>query len=96
MSTGRRGKDGVLPSTTAAPGIGVIAFIHNIAIQRDRADAAALEARAQQRAAEQGRDETTLEHGDLQLRRDPTAAMAILATYCGGDALSSSSVASSA
>ncbi|HMG22647.1 MAG TPA: serine/threonine-protein kinase, partial [Kofleriaceae bacterium] len=65
---------------------GAAVFVHDIARERDRADAAAIDARAQQRSAEQARDELVLQHAELQLRGDPTAAMAVLETYRGGDA----------
>ncbi|HEY0484582.1 MAG TPA: serine/threonine-protein kinase [Kofleriaceae bacterium] len=64
---------------------GTIEFVRNIAIQRDRADASAIVARAHQRRAEQTAAELTLQHAELQLRSDPTAAMSILATYRGTD-----------
>jgi len=65
---------------------GAIAYVHNIAAERDRADASASEARTQQHRAEQIAGELALHHAELQLRSDPTAAMATLAGYRGGDA----------
>jgi eukaryotic-like serine/threonine-protein kinase len=67
--------------------IGAIAFVRNIAVERDRADASAVEAREQQRRAEHTANELALKHAELQLRSDPTAAMSILATYRGTDTL---------
>ena len=65
--------------------VGSAEFVRNIAFQRDRADASATESRAQQRRAEQTAAELTLQHAELQLRTDPTAAAGILATYRGTD-----------
>ena len=64
---------------------GIVAFVTNIAVERDRADASAIEARTQQRRAEQVNDALTLQHAELQLRSNPTAAMATLETYRGAD-----------
>jgi WD40 repeat protein/tRNA A-37 threonylcarbamoyl transferase component Bud32 len=65
--------------------VGTIWFVRNIAVERDRADASAIEAHAHQRRAEQATDEITLQHAELLLRSDPTAAMATLSGYSGAD-----------
>jgi WD40 repeat protein/tRNA A-37 threonylcarbamoyl transferase component Bud32 len=65
--------------------VATIWFVRNIAVERDRADASAIEAHAHQRRAEKATDEITLQHAELLLRSDPTAAMATLSGYGGAD-----------
>ncbi|HET9623442.1 MAG TPA: serine/threonine-protein kinase, partial [Kofleriaceae bacterium] len=60
--------------------IGGVIFVRGLAVERDRADAAS--SRATRTA-----DDLTLEHAELLLHTDPTAAAAALAGYHGGDAL---------
>jgi WD40 repeat protein len=60
--------------------VGVAAYVRNIAVERDRADAAL----AQSEAA---KNDLTLERAELLLRSDPTAAAASLAGYRGNDDL---------
>ncbi|HEX4419156.1 MAG TPA: serine/threonine-protein kinase [Kofleriaceae bacterium] len=57
---------------------GIVVFVRDIAIERDRADA------ARDRAEASTRD-LSLEHAELLLHTDPTAAVAALASYPGED-----------
>ena len=65
--------------------VGSAFYVHNIATERDRADAARMEAEVQRRTADQRRSELVLQHSELLLRSDPTAAVAALAGYDGPD-----------
>jgi WD40 repeat protein len=68
-------------SVTAAIALalaGVAVFVRNIAIERDRADAALARANA-------SNSDRTLEHAKLLLQSDPTAAVAALTDYHGSD-----------
>jgi WD40 repeat protein len=70
-------------STAVVAGLGVIGiaiYVRNIAVERDRADAAFARSEA-------ARDDLTLEHAELLLHSDPTAAVTALSGYHGGDAL---------
>jgi len=65
--------------------IGIAFHIHDIATERDRADAARIEAEAQRTNTENGRSELILQHSELLMHSDPTAAVTSLATYHGVD-----------
>jgi len=60
-------------------------FVRGIATERDRADRKAAEATAHQRAAERAKDDLILQHAELLLVSDPTAAHQLLASYRGED-----------
>jgi WD40 repeat protein len=60
--------------------IGTVIYIHNISVERDRADVALARTEA-------AKNDLTLEHAELLLRSDPTAAIAPLAEYHGTDEL---------
>jgi eukaryotic-like serine/threonine-protein kinase len=60
--------------------VGSVAYVRTIAVERDRADAAL----AQSEAA---KNELTLEHAELLLHSDPTAAAASVSGYRGDDDL---------
>jgi WD40 repeat protein len=83
----RRHRALALSVTTAVAlaAAGVAFHIHDIASERDRADAARVEAEAQRRNAENGRSELIIQHSKLLLHSDPTAAVAALASYHGDD-----------
>ncbi|HZJ67023.1 MAG TPA: hypothetical protein VFD36_26135, partial [Kofleriaceae bacterium] len=84
--TRRRRRLAVASAAVAAVAlVAIIWFVRNIAAERDRADAAAAVAHAQQQRAEQATDAIVLQHAELQLRSDPTAALATLAGYRGTD-----------
>lgn len=57
---------------------GSAVYVHNIETERDRADAALTRVEATQ-------NDLILEHADLQLRSDPTAAALTLSTYHGAN-----------
>ena len=57
---------------------GVAAYVHNIAAERDRADAALTVADAQRRAANTERDRARLSEANAQLGKDPTYARQLL------------------
>jgi eukaryotic-like serine/threonine-protein kinase len=59
---------------------GIVVYIENISIERDRADVALARTEA-------AKNNLTLEHAELLLRSDPTAAMATLSQYRGTDDL---------
>ncbi|HET7506308.1 MAG TPA: WD40 repeat domain-containing serine/threonine protein kinase [Kofleriaceae bacterium] len=70
----------------------IVVFVRNIAIERDRADAARASADAARGRAdaalvrvEAASSELLLEHAELLLHTDPTAAFATLASYHGAD-----------
>ena len=60
--------------------VGAATYVRNIAVERDRADTAL----AQSEAA---KNDLTLEHAELLLRSEPTAAAAALSGYRGNDDL---------
>jgi WD40 repeat protein len=75
-------------SVTAAAALALAAtavFVSNLAVERDRADAALASAAALQRRAEQANDRLVLQNAELQLQHDPTAARRALAAYRGHD-----------
>ncbi len=72
-------------TATVLAATGIVVYVRNIAVERDRADAARLEAEAQRRSAENGRSELILQHAELLLHSDPTAAVTTLGTYHGDD-----------
>src|SRR5262249_9183253 len=57
---------------------GVVAYIHNTAVERDRADAALLVADAERRTANAERDRAKLSEANAQLGKDPTYAHQLL------------------
>jgi WD40 repeat protein len=59
---------------------GIVVFVRNIAAERDRADTALARVEA-------ANNDLTLERAALLLHTDPTAAVAALADYRGGDAV---------
>ncbi|HEY6177778.1 MAG TPA: serine/threonine-protein kinase, partial [Kofleriaceae bacterium] len=85
-------------SATAALALaitGVALYVHNIAIERDRADAALRRAESATRAAVEANTATeaaladqTLKRAELLLSSDPSAAQDVLATYRGRDQFS--------
>jgi eukaryotic-like serine/threonine-protein kinase len=66
---------------------GVALYTRNIAVERDRADAEAHRAQAQEQAAEQATSDLLLQHAETLMRVDPTAAAAILEKYRGSDTM---------
>jgi WD40 repeat protein len=60
--------------------VGAMAYVRNIAIQRDRADTALERVQAAQ-------NDLVLEHAELLLHSDPTAAASALAGYRGNDVM---------
>ncbi|HEY0992290.1 MAG TPA: serine/threonine-protein kinase [Kofleriaceae bacterium] len=72
--------------------IGVVLYVRNIAVERDRADAALAVAESARAAAIQASTATeaaladqTLKHAELLLSSDPSAALDVLAGYRGDD-----------
>ena len=63
--------------------IGTLLFVRNIASERDRADASEVVATRARSSAESSLDELTLNHAELLLTKDPSAAVDALATYHG-------------
>jgi WD40 repeat protein len=75
--------------------VGVVLYVRNIAIERDRADAALRRAESATRAALEANTATeaaladqTLKRAELLLSSDPSAAQDVLATYRGQDRFS--------
>ncbi|HEX4417671.1 MAG TPA: serine/threonine-protein kinase [Kofleriaceae bacterium] len=66
--------------------VGSLLSVRNIAAERDRADASGELARRAQASAEASLDELTLNHAQLLLATDPSAAVDALAGYHGNDA----------
>ncbi|HEY0195631.1 MAG TPA: WD40 repeat domain-containing serine/threonine-protein kinase, partial [Kofleriaceae bacterium] len=66
--------------------VGTTVYVRNIAIERDRADANETSAKLAQTTAETNLREVTLNHAQLQLTTDPTAAVDTLAGYQGARA----------
>src|SRR6185369_10244530 len=64
---------------------GSLLFVRNIAVERDRADASEAVAKRAQASAETSLDELTLNHAQLLLATDPSAALDVLAKYRGTD-----------
>jgi eukaryotic-like serine/threonine-protein kinase len=64
---------------------GGVVFVRNIAIERDRADRALARADSALARAEASNSDRTLEHAEVMLSIDPTAAVATLADYHGHD-----------
>jgi WD40 repeat protein len=62
-------------------------YVHGVALERDRADVSEADARRARASAEASLDELTLQHAELLLQSDPTAALAQLAGYHGSDAM---------
>jgi WD40 repeat protein len=60
-------------------------YVRGVTRERDRADLHAAEAIRHQREAEHAKDDLTLQHAELLLVTDPTAAHALLAGYRGDD-----------
>ncbi len=71
---------------------GSLAYVRNIAIARDRADLSEASARRAQAASESSLDQLTLNHAQLLLATDPSAALDALASYHGADTLRASQV----
>ena len=69
-----------LAAALAVVAMAAVVFVWNIAIERDRADAA-------RERAEVANSALILEHAELLLHTDPTAAVAALSGYRGSDAL---------
>ncbi|MEO7735061.1 MAG: serine/threonine-protein kinase [Kofleriaceae bacterium] len=65
--------------------IGSLLFVRNIAAERDRADASETVATRARASAESSLDQLTLNHAELLLTKDPSAAVDVLATYRGAD-----------
>ena len=65
--------------------IGSLLFVRNIAAQRDRADASEAVATRARASAESSLDQLTLNHAELLLTKDPSAAVDVLASYHGAD-----------
>jgi eukaryotic-like serine/threonine-protein kinase len=66
---------------------GIVFYIRGIANERDRVDAARVEAEGQRNSAVRAKDELMLQHARLLLHSDPSAADELLATYHGKDAV---------
>ena len=64
---------------------GIALYTRNIAVERDRADAEARRARAQEQVAEQATSDLLLQHAETLMLVDPTAAAATLEKYRGSD-----------
>jgi WD40 repeat protein len=85
-----------IAAVLAIVAVGGTLYVRNIAAERDRAD---LSQRGEQRArasAETSLDALTLNHAQLLLATDPTAALDALATYRGGDASRARQIAAEA
>jgi hypothetical protein len=65
--------------------LGSAAYVRSIATERDRADASEDTAKRARAAAELALDQLTLNHAQLQLGTDPSAAIDTLAGYHGAD-----------
>jgi hypothetical protein len=65
--------------------LGVAMYTRNIAVERDRADAEAVRARAQEQAAERASSDLLLQHAETLMLVDPTAAATTLEKYRGSD-----------
>jgi WD40 repeat protein len=65
--------------------VGTFVYVRNIAIERDRADAQERLAVAAQNAAQGALDELTLNHAQLLLTTDPSAAIDAIKTYQGSN-----------
>ncbi len=65
--------------------VGGFAYIRNIAVERDRADASEMDARRARVASDTALDQLTLNHAQLWLSTDPSAAIDALAGYHGAD-----------
>jgi WD40 repeat protein len=61
--------------------LGIVLYVRDVTIQRDRADASEEIARRSTRAAEASLDDLTLKHAELLLTTDPSAAMEALVGY---------------
>jgi WD40 repeat protein len=65
--------------------IGSLLYVRNVTSERDRADASEDAARRARASTQSALDELTLNHAELQLATDPSAAIDTLASYRGSD-----------
>jgi len=74
-----------IAATVVVATTGIVLFVHNVEIERDRADVKAEEALQQRALVESAKEQLLIQHAELLLKTDPTAAYQTLADYHGVD-----------